>query len=187
MLNASKNRVVGATLLAAVMAMILGACSTNGLGTSAPEAAGSSTSPSKEAGLVTKDVVLCFTNMSVADVAIKWKHVSSFEQEGTLTSGQTFCGEGNAPTAILTYSDGSTLGIDGNNPAIGQPSVYVNSTTETRKVCDADGSCGYVPVDLASGRFTEGESKNFDVERHQFTVTREANTEWVNFAITIKG
>ena len=147
-----------------------------------------SPSTSKEAGIFSKDVQVCFTNTSGSDVTVSWDTVSTSSEEGTLTQGTQFCGEGTEPIAKLTFGDGTSFFVQGINPAIGAPEIAFNSTTQTYKSCDeSGGACIEIPRRYTYESFSEGESKTVTVRSHIYSIKRTANNAWVNFEIEIRG
>jgi hypothetical protein len=173
--------------LATATLLSLSACAP-ALPASAPSTAAAPLSPTKKAGVFTKDIHVCFDNISATAVTIDWiSDVSTNSGSGTLAAGQSFCGEGPAPIAGVTFSDSFATHVVTYNPAIGQPGVLFNSVAlHQAQYCDGD-ACNTVMEanTFANAVYAEGETVGSDVEGHPFTVTRTADDDWINFTIAI--
>lgn len=140
-------------------------------------------SATKDAGAITKDLFVCFTNKSTSAVKLEWVWgVDTHAQSGMLPVGQTYCALGSVPKAILTFPDTFQTAVTGENPFIGAPSLTFTDVGP----CD-NGSCAYNPHprEYASAGYAEGETVGSDVEGHQLSAKRQANTDVINFAISI--
>lgn len=147
-----------------------------------------SSSTAKEAGIFSKDIHVCFDNNSGNAVILDWTSgVSTNSGSGTLDDGQSFCGEGPDPLVRLTFSDSFATQVVVANPSIGQPGVSFHSVAQHQvQYCDGDVCRSVMESDIyADATYAEGESVGSDVEGHHFSVTRDANNDWVNFTATI--
>lgn len=161
--------------------------SVSGCSPAAPAAMDATPTDSKEAGIFSKDVSICYTNSSNNELSISWDAVASSSKQGTLNPGEKVCGEGPEPIAKLAFVDGSSIFVVGMNPAIGYPEVHFNSTTQTTTTCDDSGECITFPRRITYESFSEGESKTVTVRSHNYALSRTANTSWVNFEVDIRG
>jgi hypothetical protein len=176
--------------LAAVTLMALSACAPSAPA-STPDFTSASTSstPTKEAGVFTKNLQVCIDNNSGATVSLDWvSGVSTNGGSGTLEVGQSFCGEGPEPKVGLTFADAFATYVLAVNPAIGRPTVFFNSLAEHPiEICGEDMCTKSSESDAtyASSGYAEGQSVGSNIEGHNVSVTRNANNDWVNFTVTI--
>ena len=173
---------------AAMLAIALTATSTlSSCAASAPSNV-TTASASKEAGVFTKEVRTCVTNDSKEHATLVWAaDLKSPTGTGYLDVGETFCAQGEATEALLTFPDSVKTAILANNPVIGYPFIKFRSgPNHTITVCDL-GRCfeEYETVTFASAGYSQGETVNSDVEGHHLSATREGNTDVINFAISI--
>jgi hypothetical protein len=173
---------LAAALLTAGLA--LSACSAP-----APAVTASSPAASKDASLFTKDVFVCIENTSSSPVTIDWRSgVSSTSGSGQLAVGQKFCGEGGAPQARITFGSGFANDMRAINPAFSEPSIsFLHKESYEKVVCADSGSCGlqWTQDAYVTQWYSIGESRDNNVEGHNFIATRNANNDWVNFTVKI--
>ena len=168
--------------------LILTGCTAPSAASTASVSSTPSTSATQQARIFTKDVNVCFENKSTYPVTIDWKSgVSANTGSGALTVGQRFCGEGRVPKANLTFTDNfSTIAI-AENPLIGYPTVaFKNAVEHTELVC-VDSQCTNElrSETYPSASYSQGETVGSAVEGHSFTVTRNANDDWIQFTVVI--
>ena len=163
--------------LAVAATLALSSCSGQAPSVSATAAA------TKDAGAITKDLSVCFTNTSTSAVKVEWVWgVDTHAESGMLAVGQTYCAAGSAPKAILIFPDAFPTAITAENPIVSSPTL----TYTDLGPCN-NGSCAYNPhpVEYASASYAQNETVGSDVEGHHFAATRKANTNVINFAISI--
>lgn len=158
--------------LASVTLLSLTACAP-GAPLNAASTTDSTTSAVKEARLV-RHVHVCFENTSSGKVSLTWTSgVSTTGGSGALDSGQQLCAEGPEPMATVTFSDSFATNVRAVNPLADYPWIFFKPNP-TR-----------AGIDYTSAQYAQGESVNSDVQGHHFSVTRKADDDWINFAITI--
>jgi hypothetical protein len=135
--------------------------------------------PTKSAGLVTKDLSVCFSNNSTHDVTVNWDKAystSTFQGTGVLSSGSTFCGEGSWPYVPVIFADGFKTWVDAANLPLHQPSIgFINQGPHGSEDT-------YAPYALES--YGVGQTITNDVKGHAVAVTRGEDSDWINFTIT---
>lgn len=175
-----------ATGLALLSALTLSSCSTAPQQQPTPSA----TEVSKEAGIFTKDIEVCFTNTSAEDVELSWvSGLSTNDGQGTLSPGGQMCGEGSDPRIKLVFSDGFGTYVDAYNPVIGEPSVWFSSLAQKRVLDCSPGQDGCNQVITGDTyfeqTFSQGQSMNAGFGGHSATVKRLSDNDWINFTIAI--
>jgi hypothetical protein len=141
----------------------------------------------KEAGGLLRDLHVCFENSSSAVVSIEWTSgVSTNRGSGSLGPGQSFCGEGREPQAGVTFSDSFATNVVTENPLLRQPKVYFKEVVgHVFQLCEEICHDEMQFETYALATYAEGETVDSDVEGHHFSVTRNADNDWINFTITI--
>jgi hypothetical protein len=162
--------------------VLLAGCATQSVATSP-----SATAP-KEANVVgERDTNACFTNASGVPVTIKWltktqdRRTNTFTAEGELGAGDQFCGEGHGAVALVTFSDGFNTQVAAGNKILAYP--FVTFTSPEHYMPGA--GPGWIDETYATAKYAQMETLSNDVGTHHFTVFRQADTDWINFAITI--
>jgi hypothetical protein len=164
--------------LAAATLLSLTACAPSAPPSTAQTAAAPS-SPAKEAGLLNRDIHVCFNNTSATAATIEWLWgVNTNSGSGTLKVGQTLCGEGVDPTVRVTFANSFATKMSTGNPMVGEPGVSFDSIPEPARP-------SVTGLTYTSAKYAPGESVTSDVEGHHFSVTRNADDDWINFTVTI--
>ena len=154
------SRTVWIVAAVATFAIIVGAIALFAVKPAAPEV-------SKEAGLITKDVNVCYFNDSSQKIEFTKFRYTDGNPIGTLRPGNTLCISGERVIAYLTYSDGySTKTIAWNSEVL-----YPEVSFETINL----------GVPTASSYFSEGETVGMVDEDHNWSITRLDNTSFVEF------
>lgn len=146
-----------------------------------------SDTPTEQAGLFSKDTHLCVLNGTSENLSLKWdthSGVNSFQGEGKLVPGAQMCAVGSIVPAKITFPSGFATVIEAQNPALGYPAVAFYSADHVTYQTEED--VIITGIEYASAYYSEGETVNSNVEGHQITTTRQSNSEWVNFLVTIK-
>ena len=148
------------------------------------------TEVSKEAGIFTKDIEVCFTNTSSEDVELSWvSGLSSNDGEGTLSPSEEMCGEGPDPRIKLVFSDGFGTYVDAYNPVVGEPYVWFSSLAQKRVLDCSPGQDGChqeVKSDVyTENTYSQGETAQANFGGHLAEVSRLSDNDWINFAISI--
>jgi hypothetical protein len=122
---------------------------------------------------------VCFNNASATAATIEWlSDVNTNSGSGTLKVGQTLCGEGVVPSAIVTFPNSVPTKMGTGNPMVGYPGIFFDSVPEPARPSVRGRT-------YTSANYAQGESVTSDVEGHQFSVTRNADDDWINFTVTI--
>lgn len=144
---------------------------------------------SKEAFGILRHVNHCIVNARADDVSLTWQKgeygVSTFTGEGKLKSGDSFCAEGSSVRAFVTFSDGFGAYVVATNFPLTYPDVRFESRDSRYQPDKTLGYILYVGTTLASASYAQGETVESDIEGHHVSVTRHADTEWVNFDTTL--
>lgn len=177
---------IAAASLAIVGTLSLSSCANAPQEQSTPSA----TEVSKEAGIFTKDIEVCFTNTSSEDVELSWESgLSSNDGEGTLSPSEEMCGEGPDPRIKLVFSDGFGTYVDAYNPVVGEPYVWFSSLAQKRVLDCSPGQDGChqeVKSDIYTEHtYSQGESAQANFGGHVAEVSRLSDNDWINFAISI--
>ena len=177
---------IAAAAIALLATVTLSSC------TSAPQEqpTPTATEVSKEAGIFTKDIEVCFTNTSSEDVELSWvSGLSSNDGEGTLSPGGQMCGEGPDPRIKLVFSDGFGTYVDAYNPVVGEPYVWFSSLAQKRVLDCSPGQDGChqeVKSDVyTENTYSQGETAQANFGGHLAEVSRLSDNDWINFAISI--
>lgn len=134
-------------------------------------------SPTRSAGVFSKDTHVCFVNNSSEMPNLTWLStgLDTYTGQGPMPQGQQGCAEGSAPQATVKFSDGFTTFVLASNVAIGYPEVGFRDKSTYQK--------GYKT--FASSGYSIGETIGSDVEGHHFSVTRNEDSDFINFTIKI--
>lgn len=175
-----RRKLVALTFTALFTALSMTACSS----TSAP-----TNEVTKEAGVFTKDITVCFTNESNEEVDLQWvSGISSNDGSGTLATDESFCGEGPDPRILATFSDGFATYLDAYNPVVGEPSLTITSTSSKRVLDCSPGQDGCHQTTEAEvyfvSTFGQGETLRAKSGAHPSTISRQADSDWINFVVT---
>jgi hypothetical protein len=78
----------------------------------------------------------------------------------------------------VTFSDSFATKMGTGNPMVGTPGVFFESVPEPSRPSVAG-------ITYTSARYAQGETVSSDVQGHHFSVTRNADDDWINFTVTI--
>lgn len=122
---------------------------------------------SKEAGLITKDVNVCYFNDSSEKLNFTKFRYTDGNPVGVLRPGNSLCISGERVIANLTYSDGYETKTIAWNSEVLYPEVSFETIT--------------LGVPTASSYFSEGETVGMVDEGHNWSITRLDNTSFIEF------
>lgn len=154
------SRIVWIVAASAVLAIVACAVALFAFKPAAPEV-------SKEAGLITKDVNVCYFNDSSQKIEFTKFRYTDGNPIGILRPGNSLCVSGERVIAYLTYSDGYATETIAWNSEVLYPEVQFLTLT--------------LGVETASSYFSEGETVGMVDEDHNWSITRLDNTSFIEF------
>jgi hypothetical protein len=180
-----RARKLSATFLSCAFLLALTACSSS----APPAVLNTSETSDKSADFLTRDLFVCITNAATEPVSIAWykgeNGMNSNTGEGELAPKKTFCAEGHPGRAAVTFSDGFTTGVLATNRPFEYPELDFIAMSGGIRPDPALGYLIFTSRSYASAHYAQGEYVESDVEGHHIAVTRLADTDWINFSITI--
>ena len=173
-----------ALVLAITATLLMTACT----GTSTVAVPSVTAAATKQAGIFTKDVNACFTNDSAQPVTFSFDEGSLRGNSRTvLNKGESFCAQAAEIMTSIRFPNNFSTTLTVSNPLVGAPAIKYASTGYY-PVTDCDVTCIEEErlVTFASASYAQEETVGSDVEGHHFEATRKANTDVINFTISIK-
>ena len=170
-----------AFILAITSTLVLSACAGTDTGSGSTSVTPTASS-TKEAGIFTKDINVCFENKTPSPVGLKWEAgVSTHSAISSLAVGETACGEGEGPFVLVTFADTFTTRVTtANNPLL-EPVLYFRAP----RISVGEAYTGQLGDSYANASYSQGETVGSDVEGHHFAVTRNADDDWIQFTVVI--
>jgi hypothetical protein len=121
----------------------------------------------KEAGLLTKDVNVCYYNDSSEKIEFTNFRYTQGNPIGDLRPGKSLCISGERVIAYFTYKDGYASKTIAWNSEVLYPEVVFLTLN--------------LGVETASSYFSEGETVDMVDEGHNWSVTRLDNSDFIEF------